>query len=155
MKRGPMMKGDRKWLHERVRAQGFRLTFPRQAIVDMLEKVQGHISADEIYVKVHKKYPGVGLTTVYRTLELLAHMGVLSKYEFGDGRARYELCNKNIRHHHLICRGCGRVIDYDECAGEETKLMSKIEEKLSKKYSFKIDSHQLRFYGVCSKCKTR
>jgi len=154
MRRAPI-RHSKRWLHEQVRNGGFRLTFPRQVIVAMLENAQRHMSADEIYAVVHRNNPGIGLTTVYRTLELLARMGLINKFSFGDGRARYELQRGKNQHHHLICRGCGRVIDYSECADEETELMSKIEKQLSQKYSFKIHTHQLHFYGLCSKCQLK
>ncbi|MGB3114427.1 MAG: Fur family transcriptional regulator, partial [Candidatus Omnitrophota bacterium] len=81
----------RPWMHGRFRGHGYRLTMPRKAILEVLSKAEKHLSAEEVYLRVHKIYPNVGLTTVYRTLELLVQMGVIYKFDFGDGRARYEL----------------------------------------------------------------
>ena len=67
------------------------MTAPREAILSVLNKTSKHLSAEDVYMAVHKIYPTVGLTTVYRTLELLVHMGLVFKFDFGDGRARYEL----------------------------------------------------------------
>ena len=145
MPRGP------RWLYERIRSQGFKLTLPRQLILDMLNKTKHHLSADEIYIFLRRRYPQIGLTTVYRTLEMLTRLGLINKFDFGDGRSRYEL-KKEEHHHHLICKKCGKVIDCKEFVDEEAALIKKIEESLSKKYSFKINFHRIYFYGICKEC---
>ena len=149
------MAGGPPWWQGRFAGHGYRLTMPRQAILSILSKSREHLSAEDIYLAVHRAYPGVGLATVYRTLELLTRMGLVSKFDFGDGRSRYELAegpNTN-HHHHLICTGCGRIIDYSELADEETKVLKQIEQTLSKKYNFNINSHRMHFLGLCNKCK--
>ena len=143
------------WWHGRFRGCGYRLTIPRQAILDVLSRTSKHLSAEDIYLEVHKVYPGVGLTTVYRTLELLVQMGLVFKFDFGDGRSRYELAEgpHTQHHHHLVCTNCGRIIDYREFIDEEVRVLKQAEETLSKKYNFRIETHQIHFLGLCSKCK--
>ena len=143
------------WWHGRFRGCGYRITVPRQAILDVLSKTSEHLSAEEVYIVVHKIYPNVGLTTVYRTLELLVQMGLVFRFDFGDRRARYELAMgpKGIRHHHhLVCNGCGRVVDYTDFIDEEKELLSRTEAGLAKKYNFMISNHLIQFYGLCDKC---
>ena len=145
-----------RWWHGRFRGCGYRLTVPRGAILDVLSKTSKHLSAEDVYMTIHNVYPQVGLTTVYRTLELLVHMGLVFKFDFGDGRARYELSEgpKGIRHHHhLVCSDCGRVIDYTDFIDEEIELLNNTEKGLSKKFNFKITNHLIQFYGLCDKCK--
>ena len=139
----------------RFRGCGYRMTVPRQAIVDALSSTDKHLSAEEIYIKVHSAYPRVGLTTVYRTLEVLVHMGMVSKYDFGDGRARYELNEgrEKEHHHHLICTECKRVINYTEFIDEEIDFLRRAEKGLSEKYNFHIKSHIIQFYGLCDRCR--
>ncbi len=145
-----------RWFDEMARNEGLRVTVPRQMVVDVLERARGHISADEIYFQVHKDNPGIGLTTVYRTLELLVRMGAVARFEFGDGCARYELSKGNDRHHHhLVCSQCGKVLDYTDFAREETELMDKMEKMLKKKYEFEIERHVLHFYGKCKECRKK
>ena len=110
------MPGGPPWWQGRFRGYGYRMTMPRQIIISVLNKTSKHLSAEEIYLAVHKIYPGIGLTTVYRTLELLVRIGLVFKVDFGDGRSHYELSTgpKRIQHHHLICIRCGRVIDYTD-----------------------------------------
>jgi Fur family ferric uptake transcriptional regulator len=146
------------WWYGRFKGCGYRITHPRQMILDVLSKTSKHMSAEEIYLAVHKIYPAIGLTTVYRTLELLVQMGLVFKFDFGDGRARYELSEgpKGVRHHHhLVCTNCGRIIDYTDFIDEEVELLSQIEEGLSKKFNFKITNHLIQFYGLCDKCKSK
>jgi Fur family ferric uptake transcriptional regulator len=81
-------------------------------------------------------------------------MGMLQKFDFGDGRARYEMLdNENNHHHHLVCTKCKRIIDYKDFIDDEVELLKKTEKGLSEKYKFEIKNHFLQFYGVCSDCK--
>ncbi len=143
------------WCHGRFRKAGFRLTLPRQAILDVFTQNPRHLSAEEIFLSVHKSYPGIGLATVYRTLDLLTQMGLTCKFDFGDGKSHYELADGTIKahHHHLICTRCGRIIDYSDLAQKEVNFIKELETELSKNYKFKINSHQLHFYGRCEKCQ--
>ena len=146
------------WLHGKLKGGGHRLTVPRQAILDVLSNTKEHPSAEEIYLSVHKVYSSIGLTTVYRTLELLVQNGLVFKFDFGDGRARYELSETpdNVRHHHhLVCTECGRIIDYTDFIDEEKELLKKTERGLSKKYHFQIMNHLIQFYGLCDACYKR
>lgn len=146
------------WWREKFRGSGCRFTLARRIILDTLSFAGNHPSAEEIYLAVHKKHPGIGLTTVYRTLELLIEMGLVFKSDFGDKRARYELVEKQQRekhHHHLICTGCGKVIDYTDFIDDEIELLKKTEKGLSRKYSFTINNHIIQFYGCCEKCSNK
>lgn len=146
------------WLHGKFKGCGYRLTMPRQIIMDVLSNTTEHLSAEDIYHRVHKAYPSIGLTTVYRTLELLSGVGLVFKFDFGDGRARYEVSGspKSIgHHHHLVCTGCRRIIDYTDFVDEEKELLKKTEKGLSKKYNFKITDHSIQFQGLCEQCRKR
>ena len=144
------------WWHGRFRGCGYRITAPREAILDVLSKSDKHLSAEDIYIKIHTRYPVIGLTTIYRTLDLLTNIGLIFKFDFGDGRARYELVKgpKGKRHHHhLICTNCNRIIDYTDFIDEEIRLLEQTEKELLKKYNFKTANHLIQFYGLCEKCQ--
>ena len=148
--------GPGKRWHREFRGGGYRITIPRQVILQVLDESKKHLSAEDIFLRVHQIYPNIGLTTVYRTLELLVSMGLVFKLDFGDGRARYELTRGDgsmSHHHHLICTNCGRIIDYAEFVEEELELINKTRQELEKKYGFEIRNHTLQFYGLCNKCK--
>ena len=147
-----------RWTHGKIKSSGYRLTVPRQAILETLHNASGHLSAEDIYISVHKVYPAIGLTTVYRTLELLVRTGLVFKFDFGDGRARYELSEgpqSMGHHHHLVCTGCGRIVDYRDFIEEELDLLKKTEKGLSEKYNFEIMNHVIQFYGLCDKCRKK
>ena len=143
-------------LHGRFRQRQLRVTKPRKIIVDSLGATRGHLSAEEVYLRVHKEYPAIGLTTVYRTLDLLEEMGIVAKLHFGDGRSRYELMEnpkKPGHHHHLVCTMCKRIIEYDDFVDEEVRLVRKVEKELSRRHGFQITGHVIQFRGVCSSCR--
>jgi len=132
------------------------MTMGREAVLDVLSRTDAHLSAEEVYLQVHKIYPAIGLTSVYRTLDMLVNIGLVYKFDFGDGRARFELAEGpkgKDHHHHLVCTGCGRVINYRDFIDEEVALLKKTEEALSRKYSFAITHHLIQFYGLCEACR--
>jgi len=143
------------WFSGQLRGCGRRMTVARELILDVVSHKGGHLSADEVFEAVRKQHPSVGLVTVYRTLDLLAEMNVLSRHEFGDGCARYEMVRGSKgddHHHHLVCTSCNRVIDYRDFIDDEVQLLKKTEAGLSKKFHFKITDHVIEFYGLCEKC---
>lgn len=143
------------WWHGKFRGCGYRLTVGRKAVLGVMSGSEGHLSAEDIYLHIRSKYPNVGLTTVYRTLDVLSTLGMVSKLDFGDGRARYELAQgpKGERHHHhLVCTCCNKVIDYTDYIEEEVQLLKETEKGLENKYKFKITNHMIQFYGLCEKC---
>jgi len=135
----------KKNLHE----AGFKLTPQRELTVEvLLEKEKEHLSAEEIYMLVKAKNTGIGLATVYRTLEILTELQVINKLTFQDGIARYDLSmnNENHQHHHLLCLKCGNI--------EEVKndMLLEIEIEIEKEYQFIVKDHRLTFHGICKNC---
>jgi len=110
---------------DKLKDSGCRLTLPRKVIFDALNSTAKHLSAEDIYFMIHKKYPGIGLTTVYRTMDMMVGMRLVDKFDFGDGHSRYESLEAQDKqhHHHLICTKCGKVVDYTDFIKEETKLV--------------------------------
>ena len=97
------------WLQGGFRGCGYKATVGREAILKTLANARKHLSAEDIYISVHSEYSSIGLATVYRTLELMVNNGLVYKFDFGDGRARYELAEggkSGGHHHHLICKKC-------------------------------------------------
>ncbi len=148
----------RGWWHGKFKGCGYRCTAARDAILEILSTLKGHLSAEDVYMNAHQKHPNIGLTTIYRTLDVLSNLGMINKLDFGDGRARYELAegpDGAHHHHHLICTKCNRVIDYMDFIDEEVELLRKTEKGLNAKYNFKITNHIIQFYGLCEKCKKK
>ena len=131
-----------------------RWTVSRQAILDVFLEDGGHMTAEDVFMKVKRSSPGIGLATVYRNLEFLSAQGLISRFQLADSSARYELNDdEREHHHHLICKACGRVTDYSEFVERELNLMKDLEKELSKKHNFEIDNHELNFFGICGDCR--
>lgn len=147
---------EQKWGENRLKESNYRLTRPRKVIMDVLRNTSEHLSTEEIYQQVYQVYPAIGLTTVYRTLELFVQVGLVHKFEFGDGKARYEINfgpEATGHHHHLVCVRCKRIIDYSDFVDEELELIRKTERALQSHHDFDIQNHIIEFYGLCGDCR--
>ena len=125
--------------------QGYRMTPQRLMILSAIEDSENHISAEEIHAQVVAKYPNINISTVYRTLELLERLGMVTKTDLGEGRVRYHPAKKG-HHHHLVCRECGAIIDLDE------SLLAHLKEALLREYGFIADLRHLAILGRCVNC---
>lgn len=125
--------------------QGYRLTPQRMMVLSAIENSDDHISAEEIYAQIVAKYPNVNISTVYRTLELLRRLGLVTETDLGEGRVRYHPLEKG-RHHHLVCRECGAIIDLDE------SLLAPLKSALLREYEFNADLRHLAILGRCVNC---
>ncbi len=125
---------------------GYRLTPQRMMVLSAIENSDNHISAEEIYAQVIIKYPHVNISTIYRTLELLKRLSLVTETDLGGGRVRYHLAEKG-HHHHLICRQCGAIIDLEE------SVLSPLKNVLLREYKFIADLRHLGIFGRCVKCR--
>jgi len=146
--------GRHHW-QNRFRENVCRWTVPREVILALLSRTTEHLTAKDIYGALYSLYPGLGLTTVYRTLELLHRLGFVHKVAAGDGQSRYALKreDRGDHHHHLICTKCGKIVDYRDFVQEELELVKKTEESLAKKHNFVITDHNIEFLGLCEECR--
>lgn len=143
---------DMNALKEELKKKGYKLTPQRRSIVDTIIENEGqHLTAEEIYDKVKKDCPEIGLATVYRTILVLEELGVISRLDLNDGCSRYEIVHSNEahRHHHLICNLCGSVSEVQD------DLLEELEESIEKQYKFKILDHSVKFYGICEECQKK
>lgn len=112
----------------------------------------GHLSAEDVYFIVRIDHSEIVITTIYRTLELLVQMGLASRFHFGDRRSRYELAegySKKKHNHHLICKGCGRIVDYTEFIDDEKEFLEKAEKGHLEKFGFRMENRIIQFCGLC------
>src|SRR3990172_9728951 len=96
-----------------LRQVGYRLTPQRMLIVSLIHDSKGHVTAEELHSRVVEQYPFVDISTVYRTLQLLKKLHLVSETDLGGGRVQYEL-SEGSRHHHLVCRRCGAALPLDD-----------------------------------------
>ena len=125
---------------------GYRLTPQRLMVVKAVEEADSHISAEEIYLQVRAIYPHMNISTVYRTLELLGELGLVTETDMGDGRVRYHGIGKG-HHHHLVCQKCGATIDVEE------SILNSLWDEIGKRYGFEVNMKHLAFFGLCSRCR--
>jgi len=127
-----------------LKEMGYRLTPQRVMVVTAMANRPSHIGVDEIIQEVHKTYPYIDLATVYRTLQLLKQLHLVTELDVG-GFARYEL-NEADGHHHMVCRVCGGAFDLSPSYLEEFR------ERLIKEFQFQPDLEHFAVGGVCAEC---
>lgn len=139
-------------LKERIKEKKYKLTRQRKIVLQaFLDSTENHMSAEDVFALVKDGNPDIGLATVYRSLELFTTLELLKKLDFGDGRSRYELNDENLNHthHHLICLGCGKIVEFSYDFLDDVKI------KIEEKEKFQIVDSQLKFYGYCSECQKK
>lgn len=138
---------DLESLHERMRKAGMKVTQQRSQVLKILLAHPAPITADEIFKKFESGEEKADLVTIYRILKKFEESLLVSRQEFGDGVARFELAlESGHHHHHVICRHCQRVEPLHICDLEQHI-------KTVEGMGYKQVSHRLDFFGVCSKCQ--
>ena len=130
-----------------LRRWGYKITPQRRAILRVIVDSQEHLTPADIYERAHKEHPGIGLVTVYRTLDMLDELGLICEVHAKDGRRSYLLTRPSEHHHHLICSDCGKVVDFTGCR------LGELEKRLSRETGFEVESHLLEFIGCCPSCQ--
>jgi Fur family ferric uptake transcriptional regulator len=128
-----------------LRAHGLRVTRPRLAVLDVLGR-GGHLEVDEIALRVRQRLDTVSIQAVYDVLGALARVGLARRIEPAGSPALYER-RAGDNHHHVVCRGCGRVADVD-CAVGEAPCMDP-----SAAQGFVVDEAEVTFWGLCPTCQ--
>lgn len=127
-------------------AAGARVTRQRALILEIVQRGQGHLDADEIYRQARVEQPRLSLSTVYRTLQKLKRLGLVEEVHIDDTHHHYET-RQATEHHHLVCLGCGRVIEFNY------PLARQIKKVVPDARSFELVSTELRAMGYCSQCR--
>lgn len=129
-----------------LREEGFRVTPQRIAIVDYLLKTEDHPSAEMVLKVIRKKYPMIGRSTVYKTLDLLKERKIVNEIEV-DGEARFDAHTEN--HINLVCIKCGNIDDVSE------ESLKGIMVRAARKSKYKILKGNFELHGYCSNCKSK
>lgn len=134
-------------LRKQLRDQGLRFTSQREVILFALHQLKVPATVEGIFALVKTENPHVDISTVYRTLELFQRLHIVSGYDPGDGKRRYEHVGIEQPHHHLVCRECGGVTSISR------EIMLPLIHQISDKHSFSIDPDGLTITGVCTVCQ--
>ncbi|WP_051801050.1 MULTISPECIES: Fur family transcriptional regulator [unclassified Streptomyces] len=130
-----------------LRQRGYRLTPQRQLVLEAVDTLE-HATPDDILIEVRKTASGVNISTVYRTLELLEELQLVSHAHLGHGAPTYHLADRH-HHIHLVCRDCDNVIETDVAvAGEFTA-------KLRETFGFETDMKHFAIFGRCRDCSLK
>lgn len=131
-------------VEQTLRDSGLRVTRQRLTVLEMLQDRAEALSAQEMYLEFRSRGESIGLSTVYRTLESLADVGLLDAFP-RDGEQAYRYCSPK-HHHHLICTGCNTVQEL------EAGLVEEWVDKVSDAHAFEVTGHRADIYGRCSTC---
>jgi Fur family transcriptional regulator, ferric uptake regulator len=134
----------------RLESEGYRLTGPRRVV---LEEVLGRsvpFTSADLWESIRLRAPGTGRATVFRTLDLLASMGVVQRIHEDPhgGRCHAYLACDDDHHHHLICSGCGSVADF-----HEHRALDALVREVEKHTAFQVEGHRLELVGRCPACQ--
>jgi Fe2+ or Zn2+ uptake regulation protein len=130
----------------KLRGAGFRVTPQRQMILDAVCALGGHVTPEAVYEHVQATHPTISRATVYRTLNFLSELRILSAADIGGGHFGYEFAGPEP-HHHLVCRACGDEVELPHSALRH--FFAEVEAQ----HDFLVDDRHLSFSGLCAACR--
>jgi Fur family ferric uptake transcriptional regulator len=129
---------------ELLRSRGNRITSSRRLLLKVLFSAEGHMSAESLAEAVQEQAPDVHLSTIYRNLEELEHLGVISHSHLGHGPSSYLLASH--AHAHFVCAGCGTMIEAPDA------MFRGLARSAKDQLGFTIDPHHFAIQGRCADC---
>ncbi len=131
-------------LAEVLRSRGLRLTAQRQLVLEAVHEL-GHATPDQVHAKVSETAAGVNITTIYRTLELLEELGLVTHAHLSHGAPTYHTVAED-QHVHLVCRQCRSVVEVP------SGMLNGLAGDLERERGFLVDVGHVALFGVCSQC---
>jgi len=133
---------------KRPNMQEHPLTAQRQLVLKLIRDARGHIDAKELYRRASSKNESISPATVYRSLSLFKQLGLVDERRLGKMRCYYEI-KQTPEHQHLVCQGCGKVIEF------ESPLIRKLVDKVQREHGFNVTKAELYLEGYCEQCKEK
>jgi Fur family ferric uptake transcriptional regulator len=125
---------------------GYRVTEPRRVLAGLIGARTGHFTAEELVTESQRRRLGVGRATVFRSLEVLAELGVVERLDLPSGGHAFVACEA-AHHHHVVCSRCGRSTDIADSG------LAAIIAEVGRRSGYRIESHRLELFGVCPTCQ--
>ena len=125
--------------------QGYHLTSQRRLLLELIRQAEGHIDAKELYRRASARDESISPATVYRSLNLFKQLGLVDERRLGKMRCYYEV-KQPAEHQHLVCRGCGKVIEF------KSPLIRRLVDKVQHEHGFKVTKAELYLEGYCLEC---
>jgi Fur family ferric uptake transcriptional regulator len=132
-----------------LRAHGQKMTRPREVILEAFLKTEGHLSIDDILREAKKIDAGIGQATVFRTIRLIADAGLAREALQEDGARTFEHLADHPHHDHLLCVGCGKVIEF------LSPVIEREQQKIFVQYGFAPRGHMMELLGLCPECQAK
>ncbi len=132
--------------HSQLKQSGQRVTSQRALILKIIQEGGGHLDADGIYRQAKAVQPRISLSTVYRTLKALKRPGLIEELHLDDSHHHYEI-KPSLKHHHLVCLGCGKVLEF------QYPFDRSIKRRVPEARDFKIVGAEVRLTGYCASCQ--
>ena len=128
--------------------QGHPLTMQRRLLLELLREAEGHIDAKELYHRASAMDESISPATVYRSLNLFKELGLVEEMRLGKIRCYYEV-KQLPEHQHLVCRGCGKVMEF------QTPHFQKLIQAVRREHGFKVTKAELYLEGYCPECEEK
>ncbi len=134
-------------LADKLRGRDRRITGQRRAILDILRQHPHPLTNKQIHGALTDR--PCDLATIYRSMKLLVETGLVERFDFGDGIARFELAGHHAtgHHHHLICQRCADVVEIEDC------FVADLQRRIAEKHGYIDVTHKLEFFGICPDCR--
>ncbi|RJO60453.1 MAG: transcriptional repressor [Dehalococcoidia bacterium] len=130
----------------KLHGSGCKATPQRLSVLEAVDGMRAQFTPQQLYERLQKQHPDIGLVTVYRTLKLLAESGLICRMGY-SGRSQSYARRPQEHHHHLVCAGCDKVVNVSSCG------LGEMERKLASETGFAISDHHLEFMGLCRQCR--
>jgi len=133
-----------------LKTKGMKYTEQRAVILQILLNIDDHLNAEEVLDIVKVKYPDqkIGIATIYRTLNFLEEVNLITSISFGKDGKKYE-GNNSHHHDHIICTSCGKIVEFLD------ESIEKKQEDIAAENGFTITDHTMQIFGVCSNCQMK
>ncbi|HYS79211.1 MAG TPA: transcriptional repressor [Anaeromyxobacteraceae bacterium] len=132
-----------------IQRKGLKHSRQRDVVAQAFFGMGGHVPVEAVTARAREHDPRVSVATVYRTMKLLAECGLAVARQFGDGQTRYEPSTRRHgdAHDHLICTGCGAIIEF------ESERISELQRRVARRHGFEVERRRVELYGRCADCR--
>lgn len=136
--------------HKKLKKNGFKITPKREAIIAFFYRKNRYATPETVWKEVKKSLPRLGLPTVYRNLEQMSKIGILTQVDGAENRFYFGLCrskNPGKHHHHISCQKCHRVSEVENC------YLDSLTTEIKERTGFWITGHKIQLTGICRNCR--
>lgn len=145
----PNQLDERQVLEHYLRERGLKLTAPRLTVLEAFLNMERHLTAEDLLAEARKLDPSIGQATVFRTIKLFADAGLAREACTDDNAKRYEHAYRHEHHDHLVCIGCGKIIEFRD------QGIERAQDSIYRKYGYTATGHIMELQGYCPDCSKK